>query len=139
MALVTDITADARSSESAWLRFWNRGGWWKALLVAAVYMALYIGASQLIGMVFRGDFDLTDQFGTPQTVFFTLLLPIAVGAVILLAFAASVRWLPELFGPQPIGGRGWMWIAPVVVVIVALFLVKGHVARRADVAAAPAL
>lgn len=115
MALVTDITADPSDADSAWLRFWNRGGWWKALLLAVVYMALYLGASALIGLVFAGRYDLRDQFGDAETVFFTLLLPIAVGAAILVAFAASLRWLPELFGRQPISGSGWMWIAPVIV------------------------
>lgn len=125
MALVTDITADSRSQDSAWQRFWNRGGWWKALLVAAVYMTLYLGASALIGLLFAGQYDLADQFGSPQTVFFTLLLPVGVGAAILLAFAASLRWLPELFGRQPLKGRGWMWIAPVIVVLAAVLRAAG--------------
>lgn len=32
---------------SRWQAFWNRGGWWKAVLAAAVYIAVY----QLIGLV----------------------------------------------------------------------------------------
>jgi uncharacterized protein len=123
---VTDATAAPRRSSSAsspWQRFWERGGWWRAILVAAVYIALYIGASQLIGAVFRGQYDVTNPFGDPASVAITLLLPVVFGSVILLAFAASVRWLPELFGRQPGRGRGWMWIAPVVVVVAALLRV----------------
>lgn len=119
------MTTPETHSSSAWLRFWDRGGWWKAVLVAAVYMALYLGVSQLIGILFAGRFDVSDQFGSPQTVAITLLLPIAIGAVILLAFGASVRWLPELFGRQPLKGRGWMWIAPIVVILAAVLRVAG--------------
>lgn len=119
------MTTPETHSSSAWLRFWNRGGWWKAVLVAFVYIALYLGVSQLIGILFAGQFDVDDEFGSPQTVAITLLLPIAIGAVILLAFAASVRWLPELFGRQPLKGRGWMWIAPIVVLLAAVLRVAG--------------
>ncbi|WP_144874468.1 CPBP family intramembrane glutamic endopeptidase [Microbacterium sp. 1.5R] len=118
---MTDPSSPPRDSPSSpWRRFWERGGWWRALLVAAVYLALYIGASQLIGVVFRGQYDLTDQFGDPATVAITLLLPVVIGSVILVAFAASVKWLPELFGRQPGRGRGWMWIAPAVVIAAAV-------------------
>lgn len=119
------MTMPDSHSATPWLRFWNRGGWWKAVLVAAVYMALYLGASQLIGILFAGRFDVSDEFGSPQTVAITLLLPIAVGALILLAFAASLKWLPELFGRQPVKGKGWMWIAPVVVLLAAVLRVAG--------------
>ena len=30
--------------ESAWVGFWNRGGLGRAVLFAAVYLALYLGA-----------------------------------------------------------------------------------------------
>ncbi|PCE13388.1 hypothetical protein AUC47_08920 [Microbacterium sp. SZ1] len=123
---MTDANTALRSSSSSpWLRFWNRGGWWKALLVAAVYIGLYLGASQLIGILFAGQFDLTDQFGSASTLSITLLLPVVVGSLILLAFAASVNWLPELFGRQPGRGRGWMWIAPVIVVLAAVLRAAG--------------
>ena len=57
--------------------------------------------------------------------FFGLLLPVAFGSIVLLAFAASLRWLPELFGRQPVAGRWWMWIAPVVVVTAAVLRAAG--------------
>ena len=34
----------------------------------------------------------------------------------LIAFVASLHWFPALFARQPIGGRWWMWLAPVAVV-----------------------
>lgn len=93
--------------------------------MAAVYIGLYLGASQLIGILFAGQFDLTDQFGSASTVAITLLLPVVVGSLILLAFAASVKWLPELFGRQPGRGRGWMWVAPIVVILAAALRAAG--------------
>lgn len=27
---------------TAWKRFWERGGWWKGVLLAAVYYGLYL-------------------------------------------------------------------------------------------------
>ena len=48
---------------------------------------------------------------------FGLALPIAVGATALLVFTSWVGWTREIFGPQPVAGRGWMWIAPVIVVL----------------------
>lgn len=45
-------------------------------------------------------------------------LPIALGGVLLVIFAASLGWLRELFGPQPIRGRGWMWVAVAVVAFI---------------------
>jgi membrane protease YdiL (CAAX protease family) len=45
------------------------------------------------------------------------VVPIAFGGVILVLFALSLGWMPELFGRQPIRGRGWMWIAVAVVLL----------------------
>ena len=30
---------------SPWKRFWERAGWWKALIVVAVYFVLYEGGA----------------------------------------------------------------------------------------------
>lgn len=99
---------------SPWKRFWDRGGFWKALLLAAAYYALY----QLIAVgVFFSIGQLGGPVGSPLNVLLTTGLPIALGGVLLVAFAWSIGWLRELFGPQPIRGRGWMWIAVAVVLI----------------------
>ncbi|MFE6736391.1 CPBP family intramembrane glutamic endopeptidase [Microbacterium sp. NPDC057650] len=110
----------AYKAESGWQRFWNRGGWWRAVLVAVVYLALYLGAGRLTSALFADRIDPSDPLADPATVFFGTALPILIGSVILLVFGASLRWLPTLFGRQPVRGRGWMWIAPLVVVATAL-------------------
>lgn len=97
---------------SPWKRFWDRGGWWKALLLVLVYYGLYQLAGLLLSFVFAGvkiepDSALGIVLGTG--------LSILIGGVLLVVFAWSIGWLQELFGRQAIRGRGWMWIAIAVV------------------------
>ena len=105
-----------RAETGAWTRFWNRGSWWKALLAAVVYLALYEGAGLLVGLIWGADVD-KDLFANAQSVFLGLVLPLVVGAILLIAFVASLRWFPALFGRQPIRGGWWMWIAVVVTLL----------------------
>lgn len=96
-----------------WKRFWEKGGWWRALLLTAAYFVLF----QLLSLSFT---PLALNIQEPSSaaglaVFY--VLPELVGAVILAAFTLSVGWWREVFGRQPIGGRGWMWIAIVVVLL----------------------
>lgn len=102
----------AEPSRSPWKRFWERGAWWKAVVLAAVYYVLY----QLGGFLFL---PLTPGLKPDSAMFIFVVevLPIAFGGVLLVVFALSVGWLRELFAPQPIRGRGWMWIAVVVVLL----------------------
>lgn len=48
-------------------------------------------------------------------VFWGQVASLFVAGAILVAFGASVGWLRDALGPQPIGGRWWMWLAPLVV------------------------
>ncbi|MFE5407523.1 CPBP family intramembrane glutamic endopeptidase [Microbacterium sp. NPDC056569] len=105
-----DTTRSTRGT-NGWRRFWERGGWWRSLLLVVVYYALY----QLGSFAFLPLVTSTDD--PAALILFGTALPVALGGVLLLVFAWSVGWLRELFGPQPIGGRGWMWIAVVVVLL----------------------
>ena len=100
---------------SAWRRFWNRGGWWKALLVVVVYYGLYQGLSLLLVSPIYAA--VKPEAGSPAYILITTALPIALGGVILVLFALSLGWLKELFGPQPIRGSWWMWIAVAAVLV----------------------
>lgn len=111
-------------SSSAWQDFWERGGLWRAVLAAAVYLALYLGGSRVVGTWFADAVDPDDLFATPAGVFVALALPLLVGAVVLVVFVASLRWFPVLFGPQP-AGRGWMWLAPALVLAPVLLRALG--------------
>lgn len=102
------------NTASPWKRFWDHGAWWKALVLAVAYLALYEGASLLLGIAVGGDIGTPNS---PKYLLLGFLIPIAIGGLILVAFAASVGWLKDLFGPQPIRGGRWMWIAVVAVLL----------------------
>lgn len=99
------------SGTSRWKLFWERGGWWRAVLLAVAYVILYNLCSLAFG-------PLLGEISDPEGAGFILVvyaLPILVGCILLVLFGWSVGWLRELFARQPIGGRGWMWVAVVAV------------------------
>jgi membrane protease YdiL (CAAX protease family) len=102
-------------AKSGWKRFWDRGGWWKALLFVAVYYGVYLALGNLIVAPLFSDFF--GEEGTASYILLTTALPIFLACVVLVVFAISIGWLKELFGPQPIRGSWWMWIAVAVVVV----------------------
>jgi uncharacterized protein len=98
-------------TSSPWRRFWEKGGWWRSLLVVVAYFVVYQGVPLLFAPLFPA------RPGPAATIWLFTVIPIAFGGLVLVAFAWSLGWLRELFGPQPIRGRGWMWIAVVVVLL----------------------
>ena len=90
---------------SPWKRFWERGGWWRSLLFVVAYYVVYqlCGFASLPFAPFEPDSVGSILIGTA--------LPIFLVSLLLVGFAISVGWLRELFGPQPIRGSWWMWIA----------------------------
>jgi membrane protease YdiL (CAAX protease family) len=110
-----DLMADRSTS---WKGFWDRGGFWRALLLAALYLGVYLLIGFLLGLVAPEGGDLRGDKDSAADVFFATALPIILTSVLLIAFAASVGWLKELFTRQPLGGRGWMWIALIVVLAI---------------------
>ncbi|TDP91515.1 CAAX prenyl protease-like protein [Leucobacter luti] len=96
---------------SGWRRFWNRGGWWRALALVVGYYVLYQAGGLLVGPIVPG---ITDP---ALKVLVVTGLPILIGCALLIAFALSLGWLRELFARQPIHGAWWMWVAVAVVVV----------------------
>ena len=127
MAQSTTGTNDITPRErSGWKAFWDRGGWWKAVMLAAVYLALYLGTGWLVGRLWGGVIDYEDLFSDGLSVFLAVAVPVIVGSILLVAFAASVGWLPRpLFARQPVRGSWWMWLAPALVVVTILLRVFG--------------
>lgn len=103
-------------SMNPWKRFWERGGFWRALLLAAVYYGLYQLLSLLVGWMF-GDAGspARGEAGGARDVLIATALPIALAVILLMLFAWSLGWFKALFGHQPLRGRGWMWVAIAVV------------------------
>jgi len=106
------------TTSSAWRRFWERGGWWKALLVAVVYYGVYQLMGLLVGAVFTEQSRVRGDDGSGPQIFFDIALPILLTSILLVAFAVSTGWLRELFAPQTIRGRGWMWVGVAVVLAI---------------------
>ncbi|MFO6451377.1 MULTISPECIES: CPBP family intramembrane glutamic endopeptidase [unclassified Aeromicrobium] len=94
--------------------FWSRPTIGKAVLLVLGYLAFYLAVGQLIGRLFGGGVDEDDPLGTAGGILL-VAAPIAIGGVALALFAARQGWLAEIFGRQPVEGRRWMWIAPVLV------------------------
>lgn len=107
-----------------WRAFWDRGGWWKAVGAAAVYLALYLGTGWAVARA-GGRIDPERLFATPRNVLLGLAVPVAAGSLVLLAFAGSLGWLRPLFARQPVAGRGWMWIAPAAVLVTVVLRLAG--------------
>jgi uncharacterized protein len=104
---------------SAWVRFWERGAIWKAIVLAAAYYGLYELMGVLVGAVFGDEGSpMRGESGSPADVLIGTALPIVLGSVLLVAFAASVGWLRSLFARQELGGRRWMWVGIVVVLVI---------------------
>lgn len=103
----------ANTAASGWTSSWEKGGWWRALVLAAGYLILYNLLSLPLGPLLAG---MPDSNG-PGAIFVGILLPILVGCLLLVAFGWSMGWLKELFSRQPLRGSGWMWIAIAVVLV----------------------
>ena len=106
-----------RVGDNAWQRFWNRGGWWKTALLVVVYLAVYEGLGFVVQSLFADFIDTDDLFGSPLTIFFALAVPILLMGLLLLAFVRSLGWQGEIFGRQPVDGRGWMWVVVVLILV----------------------
>jgi len=115
---MTDLTGSIEQAtpRSGWQRFWDRGGWWRAFLFAVLYIAVYLGVGQVVGLV-RGGTGDGDELASSGTVLSDLLLPVLVMGLLLVAFLATVGWRRDVFGRQPVAGRPWMWVAVVLVLV----------------------
>lgn len=112
---------------NGWRGFWDRGGFWKAVLVAVVYLALYeaFGFPWLKPLV-EDVVGTGDPLSTPLGVFLGLTAALIFGSIVLVLFGLSLRWIPRpLFGAQPVRGRWWMWFAPILVLIPIAFHLIG--------------
>jgi hypothetical protein len=110
------MTAEATQAhtEGGLRGFLEKGGFWRLVLVVAVYLSMYLASGWVAGQLDSGygDDDLLSSLGS---VFFQLTVGLIFGAIILTLFTTLMGWNAEIFGRQPIYRSGWMWIAPVLV------------------------
>ncbi|KTR73920.1 hypothetical protein NS234_19600, partial [Microbacterium oxydans] len=76
--------APAAATGTPWKRFWEKGGWWRALLLAAVYFVLYNGLS----LAFTPLAAQIDDPTGPTGILVFYALPVLVGCLLLVGFAA---------------------------------------------------
>jgi len=112
------IHAPEHLGASAWQRFWNAGGWWKAVILAAVYYGVYELLGLIVGLVFPEEGSVRGEPGSAMDVFIGTALPIILASIVLVVFALSIGWLKPLFARQTIRGHGWMWVAVGVVLVI---------------------
>lgn len=107
------------ASDTAWRRFWNRGGIWKAIVLAAVYYAVYELLGRAVGALIGDEGGpLRGEPGSASDVLLATALPIVLGCIVLIAFAASVGWVKDLFRRETLSGRRWMWTGVIVVLLI---------------------
>ncbi len=110
---------------SGWRAFWNRGGWWKALIVVVVYAVVY----QFLPLLFAPLFaDVKGQglLDSPGSVLAGFGFAVILGSAVLLAFSWTLGWLPRpLFTRQPVSRSWWMWIAPALALLPILLRLIG--------------
>ncbi|MFG1781008.1 CPBP family intramembrane glutamic endopeptidase [Rhodococcus oryzae] len=89
------------------------------------YLAFYLLVGRLISSIFAGQIDKDDIVGSASSILLGMALPIAIGGVALFIVTVRLGMLGRIFGPQPIRGRGWMWIGPALVVAAIIAHVTG--------------
>jgi len=123
------------SADSAWVAFWRKGGFWRALLLVIGYLALYTAGSYGIDALWGDSIDADNPLSTASSIYVGVVAPIGVGIVVLLIFGLSTGLLRGVFGPQPIRGSKWMWVMPILVVVISLsrFISADYGAYKTDV------
>jgi len=115
--VVENAVTDGTPTVRGWRGFWNRGGWWRAVLVVVLYLAVYEGIGWLNSVVLGSAVDAANPFSSPSSILVGLVLPILVMGLLTLAFVLTQGWGREVFGRQPVAGRPWMWIAVLVLLV----------------------
>jgi membrane protease YdiL (CAAX protease family) len=104
-------------SANRWQRFWDRGGWWRAVLAVVVYLALYEALGWVNAHTLAREVGSRELLATPGPVVIGVALPILVMGLLTWVFVRSLGWGGEVFGRQPVPGRRWMWIAVVLLLV----------------------
>lgn len=117
MATGAQQSTETAAGRNPWQRFWNRGGWWRAVLAVVLYLAVYEGLGWLNAHTLASGITADELFGSPRGAVVGVALPIIVMGLLTLVFVRTLGWGREVFGRQPLPGRGWMWIAVVLLLV----------------------
>lgn len=110
------MTATARHEVRS--GFWDRGGFWKAALLAALYVGLNVLVAQVLGALVGDSLDDGGPLGSLRNVLLVLGVPLVVSTVAVLGFVAALGWWRPVFGAQPELSRAWwMWLPLILVLL----------------------
>lgn len=118
-------TGIATEQDSGVRAFLNKGGFWRFLLVMAIYFAIYLPAGKLAANLADRSFSEADTLSSIGTIFVQLTAALIVGSIVLIAFTTLMGWNAEIFGRQRIYRSAWMWIAPVIILTPIVLRVLG--------------
>ncbi len=118
-------TGIATEQDSGVRAFLNKGGFWRFLLVMAIYFAIYLPAGKLAANLAERSFSEADALSSVGTIFVQLTAALIVGSIVLIAFTTLMGWNAEIFGRQRIYRSAWMWIAPVIILTPIVLRVLG--------------
>ncbi|MCE1174394.1 MAG: CPBP family intramembrane metalloprotease [Propionibacteriales bacterium] len=99
---------------------------------AGIAVGIAIGYMAIVSLLWWvTGLDYTKVAQSPSTIFFGIILPVGV-AGIFLVIAASVLgwWRPALFEKK--SGRGWMWLAPIFMLLTPLALIGSRDLTKID-------
>jgi membrane protease YdiL (CAAX protease family) len=97
--------------------FFERPAIWKAFVVVAGYLVVYLAIGLLVGLLADADIEMSEFIDSPRNILLALVIPIGTAALLFLWFLARIGWLRAVFGPQPIRGPWWTWLAPILIVV----------------------
>jgi hypothetical protein len=119
-------TTEAEAPASGGLRgFFNKGGFWRFLPVMFVYFLIYVPVGGVVARIADRSFSEDALLSSVGTVFVQLTAGLIVGSIVLIAFTTFMGWNAEIFGRQSIYRSGWMWLAPVIILVPIVLRVLG--------------
>ncbi|MGB7447519.1 MAG: CPBP family intramembrane glutamic endopeptidase [Ornithinimicrobium sp.] len=109
---------EARETDAVRPGFFDRGGFWKAAVIALIYVAVSFGAAKLAGALFSDAVDEGGAITSPKNVLIELIFPVGLATLAVIILAVTIGWWGQLFRAQPALTRGWwMWIVPILVLV----------------------
>ncbi|WP_062291252.1 CPBP family intramembrane glutamic endopeptidase [Demequina phytophila] len=98
--------------------FWDRGGFWKAVLIGVGYVAINTAIGYLVATVLGDLIDADNLLSDPLSIFLGACLSILVNGIILAVLAARLGWWRQMLRqPTNLSRSWWMWV-PVLGVLV---------------------
>ena len=85
------------------------------MLFVVAYLVFYLLVGRVTGRLLAERIDEDNIVASASSIVFGIALPLP-SAALLFSPRARLGWLRDIFGRQPVRGRGWMWIGPLLVI-----------------------